>query len=158
MLSDITIDTNVFAHCYNPIEPRCAAALALVVAVKDGRQLLCVDDGFDIVESRNRSMIGSEYKQHLRAGSPGLSLIAFLASKGRIRVLPKRPPQDIKQAIEQAVWDTYDRVFASVAWQSSDRILASHDFLHFPDAVRSQLKLEIDLAIVDAASCCAMCA
>ena len=94
MLADVTIDTNVFLHSENENEQRCLASKGFLQGVIDGTTLLCIDEGFDTDESKNRSIIGGEYFQHLRFVDNAFALIAFLGQKGRItqfqklRVLP----------------------------------------------------------------------
>lgn len=153
MASELAVDTNVFAHCYDPRESRCDAALAIVTALRMGAHMLCVDEGFHVVESQNRSKIGSEYIEHLRAGSVGLTLVAFLASSGRVKIVPRRPPLDLNKRLVRLVSDPGDRAFVGVAWHSASRILVSHDFQDFPDSVRDTIAREIGVDIIDAASC-----
>jgi hypothetical protein len=153
MPSELTIDTNVFAHCYDPRNEKCMDALALVNAVKDGGHKLCVDEGFHPIEAHNRSVIGTEYVQRLRAGSPGLALVAYLASNGRVRILPRRASREVNRRLVRLVGDSGDRAFVAVAWHSADRILVSHDYADFPEHVRTSIADEFSVDIVDADIC-----
>jgi len=92
MISDVVIDTNVLVHADNPMEARSAASRSLLQGLLGVNTVLCVDEGYDPDEPRNRSRIGSEYRQNLRFGSLGLAVLVHLAGQGRIRTLPRRAP------------------------------------------------------------------
>jgi len=74
MLVDIVLDTNVLMHAENSQEARCEQSGNLLQAPKICTTKLCVDEGFDLNESRNRSQIGSEYLKHLRPAQSALNL------------------------------------------------------------------------------------
>ena len=85
MLADIVIDTNVFLHAENEQEVRRESCQSLVALLREGNTLLCVDDGFNLLEeSKNRSQIGREYIEHLRVGSVGYEIVRHLAQSGRL--------------------------------------------------------------------------
>ena len=70
MIDDIVVDTNVLAHAGNPDEARQQSSIDLVVALKAGKTSICVDAGFHLDESKNRSHIAVEYRslcRHLSA-------------------------------------------------------------------------------------------
>lgn len=151
------IDTNVLAHCANPEEPRSSAAIAFVSAIVNGTERICVDEGFSTVESQNRSVIGAEYLEHVHFGSPGHYLIQVLASRGRIRIVPKRPPSSISRAINQCIRKKRDRAFVGVAWHGADRVLVSHDFADFSISKRAHVKQRITVIVLDADECLLAC-
>jgi hypothetical protein len=153
VISEIVLDTNVLAHCYNPIEERSSDALALVELVRNSTAALCVDDGFHPDEARNRSVIGAEYRTHLAFGTPGFYLIQHLAASGRIHIYPKRGDRETSRQINRVVRDRGDRVFLGVAWNSSDKVLVSHDYTDFSADKRDHLKREIGVCIVDSREC-----
>lgn len=153
MISELVLDTNVLAHCCNPNEPRRKEALELVLAIQHSSTSLCVDDGFSIVESQNRSIIGAEYMAHLVYGSLGLYLIQFLAVNGRVRVYPKRPPHDIARRINRVIRNAHDRAFVGVAWHSSERVLVSHDYTDFDHDKRIHLSSELGVDVIDSRQC-----
>ena len=153
MTSELVIDTNVLAHCVNALEPRQADAIALVQRLSVGTQRICVDEGFDVVESRNRSVIGAEYLAHVCFGSPGHYLIQLLASQGRIRIVPKRPGREHARTINRCIRNNRDRVFVGVAWHSIDKLLVSHDFRDFAPGKRAHIFDELDVRVREASEC-----
>jgi hypothetical protein len=102
MLVDIVLDTNVLMHAENSQEARCEQSGNLLQALKICTTKLCVDEGFDLNESRNRSQIGSEYLKHLRPGAVGFELVAYLARTLRIKYVPRRVPQIASKAYQDA--------------------------------------------------------
>src|SRR5689334_4111585 len=128
MPSDLVIDTNVLLHAENHAEQRQAAALELIQCLLASNIAICVDEGFDPDQARNRSAIAGEYLLRLRFGSIGLNLVSTLASTGRVRQLPRRPETAKARRINQLLRNTYDRAFLGVACNSQDKILVSHDF------------------------------
>ncbi|TCK68479.1 hypothetical protein [Acidipila rosea] len=150
MLTDIVIDTNIFLHAENQQEQRQASCQMLIELLNDGESKLCVDEGFDLEESKNRSIIGREYIAHLRDGSLGYALVGYLARTGRVAMLPRKVPQAAKRHILQQIPDGPDRTFVFIAHNSDEKVLVSHDFNDIPPTVRQRIKNAIDVCIVDA--------
>jgi hypothetical protein len=115
-----------------------------------GTTKICVDEGFAIEESRNRSHIGSEYIKHLRFGSPSYAVIVHLFSSSRIKICTKKVKQEISKKINQQVGSKPDRVYIRVACNSLDKLLVSHDFGDIPQTVRDRLNKQIRVTIVEA--------
>src|SRR5713226_8398326 len=90
MLEDIVVDTNVLVHAGDSTELYFDPAERFLTTLKNTQTLICVDEGFDINESKNSSYIWHDYLQHLRAGSVGLVLVTLLATTGRVRILSKQ--------------------------------------------------------------------
>jgi hypothetical protein len=149
-LVDIVIDTNVFLHAENPQEPRQRDADALLNKIRACVVQLCVDDGFDIVEAQNRSVIGAEYLKWLRAGSLGYALVTFLAGSARLKILPRAVPAKVSKAIRTQVPNGPDRTFLKIAFNSQEKVLSSHDFNDIPQTVRNRLFAQVGLSVVDA--------
>ena len=151
MLNDIVVDTNVFVHASNPNVPFHATSLALLRVLGDATVVLCVDEGFDIVEAQNRSLIAGEYYGNLISGMVGFAIIATLASTGRLKQVPKRVPQAVAQKIRRLVpRNPRDRTFLRVSFNSHERILVSHDFDDFGPGVRTALKASVSVAVITA--------
>ena len=87
-------------------------------------------------ESENGSLIGSEYLRHLAMCPLDSAALARLASTSRIAEVSSQVPDDVRKRINQMVHDPSDRVFVKVANNSSSGLLCSHDFRHFPVAMR----------------------
>lgn len=153
MLTDLVIDTNVLVHSQNPQEPRHPDSVALLQALLDSTALLCVDEGFACDPGANRSHIGSEYLNHLRAGSLALTVVTRLAQTNRIRQLARTAPPPTKKRVNQMIANRRDRIFLSVAFNSGERILASHDYTDFQVSKRGAIEKELGVHIIEARDC-----
>jgi len=151
MLVDIVLDTNVLMHAHNPEELRHDTCRELVQEMTTCATHLCVDEGFDLKEANNRSIIGSEYIKHLGFGTVGHALIAHLAKSLRVKYVSPRVPQNVSKKILQQVRKGPDRTFLKVAFNSNDKTLACHDFNDVPEGVRIRLREAVGLRIVDSA-------
>lgn len=154
MLVDIVIDNNVLMHSDNEQEPRRNQCVVLLRMLRNCQTHLCVDDGFSLDEAKNRSHIGGEYLRHLRFGSIGFAIVSHLAQSSRIRLVPRKVPQDVSKHIRKQVNKGPDRTYVKVAFNSTDKTLASHDFEDLPQPVRDRLRNAIGVRILaaDAAS------
>jgi hypothetical protein len=150
MLEDITLDTNVLMHADDPRQSRRPASQALLRNVLDSTCLLCLDEGFDLSPSRNRSLIAAEYLQNLRVGGLGYALVATLAASNRVRELPRSVPGGSGNIIRRLIIDRTDRKFLAVAYGSDSRTMYSHDFTHFPKRVRVSAAKELGVTIMAA--------
>jgi len=153
-MTQVVIDANVLAHCGNPAEMRCEHSLRLINLLLSGTQDLCVDPGFNLIEARNRSRIGSEYLNHLTFGSPGFSFVAHLAQSGRVKPIKPSNDSNVSRKINQRLTDKTDRVYLKVAVVTIDKLFVSHDFTDLPTDKRTYFFAEIGVQIVDA-DCCA---
>ena len=150
MLLDIVVDTNVLMHADNFQEPRQTDARAFLLSLRKSETLLCVDEGFDTDEAKNRSHIGSEYLEHLNFGMLGFAVVAHLASADRVREVPRTTPTAITRRIRMGVGNPRDRIFVRVAFNAKEKTLASHDFTHLPQQVRNALSETIGVDIYSA--------
>ncbi len=153
MLDDVVVDTNVMLHAQNPNEGRFSDSQALLRCLLEIPISLCVDEGFDISQERNRSHIGAEYLEHLRFGSIGYTVISHLASNSRIKHLPRLAPRPVSRRINQLLRNRRDRVFLNVAYNSIDMILVSHDYIDFQQNKRDTIQDELEVSVVDASAC-----
>jgi predicted nucleic acid-binding protein len=150
MLNDIVVDTNILLHAQNPEEARFAAANEFISKMFTVSTLLCVDNGFDLDESANKSHIGHEYLSKLSFGSTGFSLISYLASNCRFNFLPKRASQQTSRRINQLVRKPSDRIFLNVAFNSEDKVLISHDYEDFQVNKRTTIQRDLHIDIIEA--------
>jgi hypothetical protein len=153
MLADVVIDTNVLMHAQNPAEERCADSRRLLESLLAAATMLCVDEGFADSEAANRSHIGTEYLQTLRAGSLPLVIIAVLGTQGRIRQVPKCTPQRVAKRINQLLRNKADRIFLSVAFNSGEKTLVSHDYKDFQVPKRRDIAGELGVNVTEAGPC-----
>ncbi len=140
MLRDVVIDTNVWAHADNPNELRQRDAIAFVTALLGAATVLCVDEGFSLVESENRSKVGNEYLTHLAALPFASAALATLAGSGRLAFLDGRVPDAVRRMINRLVYDPTDRIFVKLAHCADSGVLCSHDYTHLPNDVRAKLR------------------
>ncbi len=154
MVEDLTIDTNVFLHSVDIRQEHRPACQELLNKLLSGNAQLCIDEGFDIVESRNRSKIGSEYHQHLRFVHPAFAIIVALGTRGRIAQCATEVPQATKRLLIKLISNKTDRVFVKVAYNSRSRVLVSHDFEDFQINKRHVIMQKCQVDIVTAAHIC----
>ena len=150
MIPDIVIDTNVLMHAGNPDQDYFEDAVSFLTTLQKKSILLCVDEGFDLDEAKNRSLIGGEYLTHLRFGSAGYNVIAVLAASRRIKECSKRVEARTRKKIDQLIRNPRDKTFVRVTCNSVSKILISHDNEDFPVSKRKLLKREIEVQIFTA--------
>jgi hypothetical protein len=156
VLEDIVVDTNVLMHADNPNEVRQADATDFLTRLLDAETRLSVDKGFELDESRNRSLIGSEYLTHLTPLSLGYRVLVQLAGTGRIRFVDRSLDQRTRSRINQLVPNKRDRTFVAVAYESDDQTLCSHDYQDFSTRVRRELATRLDVTVCNAGDACLM--
>lgn len=144
------IDTNVLVHANNPEEMRQEQCQSLLGLLLDCETMLAVDEGFNQDPSKNRSHIGQEYIENLRAGMLGYTVVSKLASSKRIRVFPKRAAIREQKIIIQLLRKPVDRVFLGVACNSSERTLVSHDYEDFQEPKRDTIHKELGVLVIEA--------
>lgn len=139
LVIDIVIDTNIFMHSVNAQFPGQAETAEFLGKVLDGTVFLCIDEGFDLDEAKNRSKIGSEYFDKVRFVDFAWHVIATMGKQGRIVKVTSKVAAACAKTIRRNVYDKTDRVFVQVSCNSRSKSLVSHDFTHFPDHVRAEL-------------------
>jgi len=150
MLVDIVLDTNVLMHADNDKEPRCQMSRDLLTELQDCATHLCVDEGFNLDEAKNRSQIYSEYLGHLRHGTLGFALVAHLARSQRVRTVSRGVPPQVSKKIYTQGLSGPDRTYVKVAFNSDGKTLACHDFGDVPVTVRVRLRKTIGVHVLDA--------
>jgi len=150
-LHDVVVDTNVLLHADDPRQSHQADAQLVLTRLLKGDASLCVDEGFDLDESRNSSLIGAEYLSHLTATHTATPVIAHLMASGRVTFLPKKTSRAVKQCVDQCVKKPRDRTFLLIAHNSDDQVLCSHDFEDMQPRKRKHLLAAIDVRILESA-------
>ena len=153
MLEDIVIDTNVLMHAQNPDKPRFSDARQFIERMLECTTSLCVDRGFDIDHARNQSKIGAEYLDKLQPGSLGFVLIVSFVEAFRLKQTDRLPPRAISRAINQIISNRRDRTFVGVSYNSTERVLVSHDYQDFQPAKRTSIRRNLSVRVLDAATC-----
>lgn len=153
MLLDLVVDTNVLCHAQNPAEERFQAAQELLSALLECATDICVDEGFDLDETKNRSFICSEYLRRLVPGSAGFHFLVFVATHKRVKQLPRRPEPRAKKFVERVIRKKPDRIFLGVACNTLSMTLVSHDLEDFDPAKRVAIRRELGVAVIEASEC-----
>lgn len=153
MLDDIVIDTNVFVHGSNPHGQHFSDAGDFLARLLEVETKLCVDEGFDMEEASNRSLIGDEYLRHIRAGMLGYEVLARVFASRRLKVVASSASPAVRKSINRRVGNKRDRTFLFVTMNTDERVLVSHDYADFPQPLRRELADEFDLSVVPAVDC-----
>jgi predicted nucleic acid-binding protein len=155
VLHDIVIDTNVFVHAENEAEADCEPSRRLISGLLATTTCLCFDEGFDLDEAKNKSLIAGEYLEHLPAGALAFALIEHCAASDRIRLISTSIRQaEVRRAIDRLVVDPTDRKFVRVARKSRERLLVTHDDQHL-HSVAAELAEHVGIVLDDAYGSCA---
>jgi predicted nucleic acid-binding protein len=150
MPTDIIIDTNVLVHANNKNEIRQQASIDMIKYLLDSEELLCIDQGFSFNEAQNRSFIGYEYLKHLKIGMLGYIFISTIAQRKRIKQVAKNADAAISRKINKCMSNIRDRTYLNVAYNSSDKILVTHDYSDFSISKRKYINKEFEIKVFDA--------
>lgn len=148
MLTDIVIDTNVLLHADDPRQAHQAQAYELLQKLRRVTTALCVDEGFDLDESKNASLIGGEYFERLTATHTATALLAHLFANDRVKLVTRSVTPGVQKALNQCVRKKRDRTFLAVARNSAERILCSHDFEDMQTTKRKFLKDRVGVEVL----------
>ena len=152
-MDDVVVDTNILAHSGNPSNASFDAARHFLLDLLRSSTAWCMDPGFSLIESQNRSRILSEYLATVPPTDLGLQVLARLAATGRITIVD-RPTRSVRGQIRRLVpGNPGDRVFVEVAYGSTDHVLVSHDESDFHPECRAQLRERLGVIVLDAATC-----
>ena len=155
-MDECVVDANVWSHSQNPSVDVFDDAVQFVTDFGAASVVLCVDEGFSLVEEENRSVIGREYLDQLKPGSVAFQLIAALAASGRVRFVAGKVARADRDRIRRLVFkNTRDQHYLRVALNTTTQILVSHDFYDMPESVRSDLRKRPGIDVIDARTCCA---
>lgn len=147
-IDEVVVDTNVFVHANNTGVTFCASAREALCNIDQQGIIICLDDEFDIVESRNRSWIGSEYFKHIRIGTFGYAILLKIIMRGNIRQIFKDKYLRFKRQFRQIVRDNVDICFLLVALGCASHILVSNDFEDFQQPKRSKIRKQYGISII----------
>ncbi|MDQ1097572.1 MULTISPECIES: hypothetical protein [Chryseobacterium] len=147
---DIVIDTCTLVHANNPDSKYFEDSVIFIEKMLKNSINCVVDEGFSIESSDNKSYIGLEYIKHLQPSSLGYNLIISLIMSERLIFVSNKIPNVHKKYIEQIIKNKKDRMFLRVSYNSSEKILASHDFKDYKTKKRGTIKKEINISIVTA--------
>jgi hypothetical protein len=150
MLVDVVLDTNVLLHADNDIEPRQADAVELLTKLLGSDTAVAVDEGFDLDESKNRSLIGQEYLTKLTPLSFGYLALTELFSSGRFLMTKRSADATTRNRVNQLLRNRRDRTFLLVALNTHEQVFCSHDFRDFSTAKRNDIRRQLAVAVEEA--------
>lgn len=116
----------------------------------NSEEILCMDEGFSLIEAENKSFIGYEYLKHIRFGMQGYALILKLVQDNRIDFVTKQVPAPASKTINRTGIKKSDRIFVKVAYNSSEQILITHDYEDFSTSIRAFLHDKLSIRVIDA--------
>ncbi|PIA79509.1 hypothetical protein BFR04_01305 [Gaetbulibacter sp. 4G1] len=146
-MTDIVIDTCTLKHADNPNSKYFESSIEFIELMFNNSISCVVDEGFSLNETENRSYIGLEFIKHLQPGSLGYNLIIQFATSGRLDFVSNKIPNNHKNYIEQIISNKKDRMFLRVAYNSHEKILASHDFTDYQKRKRRKIKKDLSISI-----------
>lgn len=147
-MTDLVIDTCTLKHANDPKSKYFESSVEFINLLFDSDVNCTVDEGFSMNEAENASYIGLEYIKHLQPGTLGYRLITNLALAGRVDFVSNKPPNNIKNFIEQIIRNKKDRMFLRVAYNSAEQILVSHDFTDYQIKKRKTIRRELNVSVV----------
>lgn len=147
---DIVIDTCTLVHADNPESDYFEHSVDFINRMLANETLCTVDEEFDLESTSHSSYISMEYLKHLKPTSLGFYLIRHIAENLRFNYVSKKIPNGDKNLIEQLIRNKKDIHFLRVAYNSTEKVLASHDFTDYQKKKRKHIKKEFGIAIVTA--------
>jgi hypothetical protein len=151
VLNDVVVDTNVLMHADDPRQSHQEDAQALLKGLNLGLVSLCVDEGFNVDEAQNKSLIGGEYFERLSHTHTAMAVLAHLFSTGGIVFVSRAVPRATRNAIQQCVRNKRDRTFLCVAHNSADQVLCSEDLIDMQRRKRQSLRRSTGVEILGVA-------
>ena len=150
MLKDIVIDTNVLMHADNVSSGRDKEAVGLLVAMLSSKTVLCLDVASGGKDDPDSSLIRQEYSDSLDGGGLGSHFVTQMVNEGRISYVSREVQAGVGRWINQRIRNKRDRTFVRAAINSSEKVLASHDYLDFGASMRKDLSKHIQVDVLDA--------
>lgn len=147
---DIVIDTCTLKHASDPKSKYFQHSVDFINKMSLNNVDCTVDEGFSLNEALNESYIGLEYIKHLQPGTLGYALVTNFAINNRIAFVSNKIPNALKNYIEQIIINKKDRMFLRVAYNSSEKVLASHDFTDYQIRKRRTIYGKLGINIVTA--------
>jgi predicted nucleic acid-binding protein len=151
-VTDIVVDTNVWAHSQNPQEMRFANCQRFVQELRASHIKLCLDPEFNPFEN-NTSLIGAEYIDVLRIGSVAFATVVELLLAGRVHEVTTRVRPEMNRKVVQLIRDQRDRTFIRVTVNSDSSVFVCHDFQGgLQQSRRGRIEAELSIQVIDAAA------
>lgn len=151
-LYDIVVDTNVLMHASDRKEAKQQDSIDLLNYLTNSTEFLCIDKGFTWDDS-NSSLIGAEYRKHIKNGMLAYAFLAKIFSTKRhkeidLSVLPPAIAKKVNQCISHK--KPRDKTFLRVAYLSHSKTLVTHDQEDFNYKKRKHLGVTFGVNTLDA--------
>ena len=150
MPDDLVIDTNVWAHSYDPRNALFTGASHFIELFMNSDTKLVFDEGFESDEAKNTSGIFSEYKNQLSPTSTSFIFLSKILEMGRYRICSTNVSAKDRGIINKNVTDPTDRKFVKVAINAEDHFLVSNDSGAFPDVTNRILQRQCGVKVFNA--------
>jgi predicted nucleic acid-binding protein len=153
-MNDIVVDTNVLVHTNNTNTHYNVSAIKTLRHIKQFDMYICVDDVFNIDESKNTSIIVHEYIKHIRIGTFAYTFLLERILTRKISQIRKKDFSCIKRKLNRKIIDkkmtnTHDIAFVIAAYGSNTKILVSNDYADFNELIREYVFNEFSVSILD---------
>lgn len=151
-LTDIVVDTNVLMHASDSKQAKQQDSIDLLNYLTKSTELICVDSGFTWDDS-NRSLIGAEYRKHIKNGMLAYAfLVKIFSSKRNKELALSTVPPNITKKVNQCISHKKprDKTFLKVAYLSSSKTLVTHDQEDFNYKKRKHLSDTFGVSALDA--------
>ncbi len=146
---DIVIDTCVLVHANNPGSGYQEASIELIERLLNKSTKIVVDEDFNL-ENPSSSYIAKEYSEHLNNTMLGFYFLAHIGRSGRLKFTSKKTNYAFIKFIVQNVSNKKDHLFLKITYNSTEKILASHDYQDYHKSKRILFKREHKIYILDA--------
>ena len=153
-MNDIVIDTNVLLHTNNTKNNYWQSANETLKLVLQRNLFICVDDVFNINESKNTSVIGHEYFTHIRHGTYAYYFLLDRLNNKKIKPIIKKNHVNVKRELSKMIKkgeikNRHDITFVIVAYGSQDKTLISNDHDDFNNENRKYISRKFQVSILD---------
>jgi predicted nucleic acid-binding protein len=153
-MNDIVIDTNVLLHTNNEENNYWQSANETLNLILRRDIYICVDDVFNIDESKNTSVIGHEYLTHIRHGTYAYYFLMDRLINEKITQIFKKDHINIKRELSRMIKkgeikNRHDITFVIVAYGSQDKTLISNDYDDFNKENRKYISRKFQVSVLD---------
>lgn len=142
MVNDLVVDTNVLVHASNKSYCKQIHCIQLIERLQGSLESICMDtNGF----------IEFEYNKHVKHGSPAFALLLQLLNSNpvRIKYIDRDIPPHVNNKINRTGIKKSDRIFVRIAFNSTDKILVTHDYEDFTSKKRGYFNEEIGVRVIE---------
>jgi len=148
-MNDIVLDTNVLLHTNNKNNEYYESANICLNLILERDLSLCFDDVFNPVESKNTSVIGSEYFGKIQNGTFAYVFLMDRLIKGKYVQVIKKNYNKAKIELNKIIKNRHDISFVITAFGSQGKLLISNDYTDFKQNTRKYISKKFQVSILD---------